>query len=1013
MNSIKLTPTEALLQVAKSRPFAIAIRCGKTEWSYAALWQRVRELANKIDELETEGRPIGVYMGLEVDFVAAAHAAWLSGRTVVYLNSKWTPEVLSVILERSNTGLILYGDSVFPGVDGSRSVCTFDFVSREPAAFVGLPPVHESVDRVPLVCSVTPTSGSTGVPKSIVYPMSRSLDVLTEESTTLLKPRDGQWLRGGTTFLRPLFELRRFMYTQTTLYLDSATSVAGQCENFANELEDSSNMQPLRTHFTPGVFKAFVDYVKLKYGENKSWDRVYWMVIGGENLNPQDLALAKKIFPQATLACNYGCSEVGFAGVNQHYVRPDEPVPEAITFDATQGCDDLVLLNDEMEVVPCTEGASGIIGIVSSQSATRYLGNDAATAHMFRPWGGARMLLYTDDIGHIAKDGRIAIKGRRSRNVKINGLFVDLDFVERALVQAFSPEVLGHGVAAYKLVKSSSEKIIMFWTGEAAEMDVLRRVRETLRAQLGDNLAMVVSSTRKLPEMPYNASYKVDLAKLQTFADETPAASELAPEPAAPAKNAVQEVASAIAEEVARLSNAPGAVPIDVPLMLAGLNSITVVQLNFWLQTRYDWDDDMVRLFEDDATAEAIARDIVGEAAESASASDSDEEAPAAVSKVTEIAQAVAAQVKKLSRSNEAVPTDVPLTLAGLNSITVVQLHFWLQSTYDYEEDMSRLFEEDVSAEVVARDILGAAPVESESAYEAQSECGESETDSSEQMDIARAIAKEIGTYCRALGPVPTDVPLVMAGLNSITAVQLYSWLQATYDFDDEMSRLLDHSVTAEVLAQDILGSSPASSEAPETPQDVIEVVVEVADEDIPTITLDEESVSNPTSPATASQQHAAESEPKSPAIAPAPAPARRTRLAPKAPLSVKVYPTPEEVALPGTPMPNSAAKYLTAEAVLDSSVPAGDSLSGKKAGLVYGLLALGLLGSPHSPTFNLASQPALSPRAPGSAHTPVFSPWLDTVRYPAMEAIQSPWMADAPHRSIGNVLFPQSPRVY
>ncbi|OCH85044.1 hypothetical protein OBBRIDRAFT_740567, partial [Obba rivulosa] len=156
---------------------------------------------------------------LEVDFVAAAHAVWLSGRTVVYLNSKWTPEVLRVILDRSNAGLILYGDCTFTGVEHIPSVCTFDFVPRQPPSFVGLPSAHESVDRVPLICSVTPTSGSTGVPKSIVYPMRRSLDVLTEESTTLLKPRDGQWLRGGTTFLRPLFELRRFMYTQSTLYL--------------------------------------------------------------------------------------------------------------------------------------------------------------------------------------------------------------------------------------------------------------------------------------------------------------------------------------------------------------------------------------------------------------------------------------------------------------------------------------------------------------------------------------------------------------------------------------------------------------------------------------------------------------------------------------------------------------------------------------------------------------------------------------------------------------------------
>ncbi|KAF8558307.1 hypothetical protein OG21DRAFT_1384607, partial [Imleria badia] len=63
------------------------------------------------------------------------------------------------------------------------------------------------------------TSGSTGVPKSIVYPMRRSLAVLSEESSAHLKPMDGQWLRGGTTFLRPLFEIRRFMFNRTTLYL--------------------------------------------------------------------------------------------------------------------------------------------------------------------------------------------------------------------------------------------------------------------------------------------------------------------------------------------------------------------------------------------------------------------------------------------------------------------------------------------------------------------------------------------------------------------------------------------------------------------------------------------------------------------------------------------------------------------------------------------------------------------------------------------------------------------------
>jgi hypothetical protein len=75
----------------------------------------------------------------------------------------------------------------------------------------------------------------------------------------------------------------------------------------------------------------------------------------------------------------------------------------------------------------------------------------------------------------------------------------------------------------------------------------------------------------------------------------------------------------------------------------------------------------------------------------------------APLSRTREIALEIAAEVKRLCRSEEPVPTDVALMYAGLNSIIVVQLFFRLQAEYDYEDDMSRLFEEDASAEALAR----------------------------------------------------------------------------------------------------------------------------------------------------------------------------------------------------------------------------------------------------------------------------------------------------------------------
>ena len=613
------------------------------------------------------------------------------------------------------------------------------------------------------------------------------------------------------------------MFNQTTLYLDEATSVTDQCASLCAELENKANTQPLRTHFTPSVFRAFVDYVRMKFGPEHFFARLYWMVIGGESLSIEDLKLAKQIFPKATLACNYACSEVGFAGVCQMFVRPQEPVPEFVNFDATQGCQDLVILDDNMNIVPKTAGASGIIGIITDSSASHYMGNAEASKHMFRPWGGDNMLLYTDDIGKVTADGRIVINGRRSRNVKVNGLFIDMDELERAMNNAFSGSVV-----AYKLVQSGP-KIVLFWAGESTEIKVLKAAREALKKKLGDGVAMAVSSTRYIEEMPYNASYKIDIAQLQKIAESEVAAPVEIVEvvaatvaPVAPVEtpvSRVDEVAAEISQEAARLAKV-ASVPADAPLMLAGLNSITVVQLYFWLQDKFDYEEDMSRLFEEDVSAAVVAHDIVGEELVFA-IREMKIPTQSSINRRVEAAMDIAHEVAHLAKSTSPVPTDVPLMLAGLNSVTVIQLHFWLQASFDYDEDMSKLFEEDCTAETLAAIIFEGATVTPSEADSEATKVGEESDADAEVTVIAEAIAKEVGKLARAIKPVPTDVPLMLAGLNSITVIQLHFWLQSEYGYEEDMSRLFEEGITAEVVACDICGV-PVETEVPPAPSPVI-----------------------------------------------------------------------------------------------------------------------------------------------------------------------------------------------
>lgn len=112
------------------------------------------------------------------------------------------------------------------------------------------------------------------------------------------------------TSIRPLFEIRRFMFNQSTLHLDASPSVPEQCAALFLELESSRHGQPLRVYFTINVFRAFCGYVHSQVSSLPSWIRVYWVILEGEGISTQDIANARGLFPQATVACDYAVRSI-------------------------------------------------------------------------------------------------------------------------------------------------------------------------------------------------------------------------------------------------------------------------------------------------------------------------------------------------------------------------------------------------------------------------------------------------------------------------------------------------------------------------------------------------------------------------------------------------------------------------------------------------------------------------------------------------------------------------------
>lgn len=73
-------------------------------------------------------------------------------------------------------------------------------------------------------------------------------------------------------------------------------------------------------------------------------------------------------------------------------------------------------------------------------------------------------------------------------------------------------------------------------------------------------------------------------------------------------------------------------------------------------------------------------------------------------------------------------------------------------------------------------------------------------------LEIAMEVAEETACICNSTRPIETDVPFVYSGLNPQTVGELQMWLMARYNYRSEKHRLIDKSITPEVIALDILG---------------------------------------------------------------------------------------------------------------------------------------------------------------------------------------------------------------
>jgi non-ribosomal peptide synthase protein (TIGR01720 family) len=233
------------------------------------------------------------------------------------------------------------------------------------------------------------------------------------------------------------------------------------------------------------------------------------LVVGGEALHAESLALWREHAPSTRIINEYGPTEtvVGCCvyevgdGAERH-----GPVPIGRPIANTQ----LYVLDGRMEPAPPL--AAGEIYIGGAGVARGYLGRTALTAERFVPdpfstEPGAR-LYRTGDLGRHGAHGDIEFLGRGDHQVKIKGYRIEPGEIEAALCEA--PEVREAVVVVRE--ESGEKQLVAYVTLRGAAAAGAAELRRRLRRKLPDY--MIPAAFVILSRLPLTPNGKVDRGAL-------------------------------------------------------------------------------------------------------------------------------------------------------------------------------------------------------------------------------------------------------------------------------------------------------------------------------------------------------------------------------------------------------------------------------------------------------------------------------------------------------------------
>ena len=534
-------------QVEKT-PDEIAIVFNNNKMTYKELNEKVNSLAYLLKENEvTNNTVVGILLERSFEMLISMLAVLKAGGSYIPIAPDYPKDRIEYMLEDSEATIILTSQN-------RRNLADKKLINvKDEKIYENHKENLENISKPEDLSYLIYTSGSTGTPKGVMLKQKNLSNFYNSMKNIIeyLKEGENHKILSITTVSFDIFAFETLMSLTRglTVYL---TSENGQ--KMTSEIEriiKDNNVEIMQT--TPSVMKFHLENLN----NEDNLKSLKYIMLAGEPLSKTLVDKIKQIIPNVTIYNGYGPSETTIFSTVGNATDQKE-----ITIGRPINNTQIYILNKNKKVLP--QGIIGELYISGDGVGKGYMNKEQQTNASFipNPFVDGKVMYKVGDLGAFDDKGEITCYGRIDNQVKIRGLRIELQEIEKRIQSVYN---IHDCVVVKKVVKGKDALCAYYVERGHVTKSVLKSV---LYSKLPEY--MVPQYFVKMDQLPHTPNGKIDRKALPD-----PVIDEIKVKVTMP-RNEIEELLINIVKKKLGINE----IGIDTNIFDIGADSLTVISIS-------------------------------------------------------------------------------------------------------------------------------------------------------------------------------------------------------------------------------------------------------------------------------------------------------------------------------------------------------------------------------------------------------------------------------------------------